>query len=132
MATEKETTAPIPSVAPDGEQPFALTRNDSIPFSEEKDKSFDGMPVVSMPKLMEMQFPVKPAVIEGLLPAGKYLLAGAPKVGKSFFVLQLAYQVSTGGTFLGCPVHPGTVLYLALEDTLDRLQKTARPDDRAG
>ncbi len=123
MGTEKETTAPIPSVAPDGEQPFALTRNDSIPFTEEKDKSFDGMPVVSMPKLMEMQFPVKPAVIEGLLPAGTYLLAGAPKVGKSFFVLQLAYQVSTGGTFLGYPVHHGAVLYLALEDTLDRLQK---------
>ena len=132
MGTEKETTAPIPSVAPDGEQPFALTRNDSIPFAEEKNKSFDGMPIVSMPKLMEIRFPVKPAVIEGLLPAGTYLLAGAPKVGKSFFVLQLAYQVSTGGTFLGCPVHPGTVLYLALEDTLDRLQKTARPDDRAG
>ena len=123
MGTEKETTAPIPSVAPDGEQPFALTRNDSIPFLEEKGKSFDGMPIVSMPKLMEMQFPVKLAVIEGLLPAGTYLLAGAPKVGKSFFVLQMAYQVSTGGTFLGCPVHSGTVLYLALEDTLDCLQK---------
>ena len=55
MGTEKETTAPIPSVAPDGEQPFALTRNDSIPFTEEKNKSFDGMSVISMPKLMEMQ-----------------------------------------------------------------------------
>ena len=29
MEIEKETTAPIPSVAPDGEQPFALTRNNS-------------------------------------------------------------------------------------------------------
>ena len=123
MGTEKETTAPIPSVAPDGEQPFALTRNDSIPFTEEKNKSSDGMTVISMPKLMGIRFPVKPAVIEGLLPAGTYLLAGAPKVGKSFFVLQMAYRVSTGGTFLDCPVHPGTVLYLALEDTLDRLQK---------
>ena len=48
MGTEKETTAPIPSVAPDGEQPFALTRSDSIPFTEEKNKSFDGMSVISM------------------------------------------------------------------------------------
>ena len=123
MATEKETAAPIPSVAPDGEQPFALTRKDSIPFFEEKNKSFDGMSVISMPKLMEIQFPVKPAVIEGLLPAGTHLLVGTPKIGKSFFVLQMAYQVSTGGTFLGYPVHVGTVLYLALEDTLDRLQR---------
>lgn len=123
MWGDKETTAPIPSVAPDGEQPFALTRNDSIPFTEEKNKSSGGMTVIPMPKLMEIRFPVKPAVIEGLLPVGTYLLAGAPKVGKSFFVLQMAYRVSTGGTFLDCPVHPGTVLYLALEDTLDRLQK---------
>lgn len=57
MWGDKETTAPIPSVAPDGEQPFALTRNDSIPFLEEKDKPFDGMPIVSMPKLMEIRFP---------------------------------------------------------------------------
>lgn len=118
MWGDKETTAPIPSVAPDGEQPFALTRNDSIPFTEEKNKSSGGMTVIPMPKLMEIRFPVKPAVIEGLLPVGTYLLAGAPKVGKSFFVLQMAYRVSTGGTFLDCPVHPGTVLYLALEDTL--------------
>ena len=120
MEIEKETTAPIPSVAPDGEQPFALTRNNSIPFLEEKNKSSDGMPIVSMPKLMEIRFPVKPAVIEGLLPVGTYLLAGAPKVGKSFFVLQMAYRVSTGGTFLDCPVHPRP------------LAETARPDDRAG
>ena len=88
MWGDKETTAPIPSVAPDGEQPFALTRNDSIPFTEEKDKSSGGMTVIPMPKLMEIRFPVKPAVIEGLLPVGTYLLAGAPKVGKSFFVFR--------------------------------------------
>ena len=57
MATEKETTAPIPSVAPDGEQPSALARNDSIPFLEEKNKSSDGMTVIPMPKLMEIRFP---------------------------------------------------------------------------
>ena len=54
MGTERETTAPIPSVAPDGEQPFALTRNDSIPFTEEKNKSSDGMTVIPRPKLMGM------------------------------------------------------------------------------
>lgn len=57
MWGDKETTAPIPSVAPDGEQPFAITRNDSIPFTEEKNKSSDGMTVIPMPKLMEIRFP---------------------------------------------------------------------------
>ena len=123
MEIEKETTAPNPSVAPDGEQPSALARTASISISEEKHKQFGKIKALSMPELMETFFPVRPAVIEGLLPAGMYLLAGAPKIGKSFFVLQMAYQVSMGEPFLGFSSRPGTVLYLALEDTYERLQK---------
>lgn len=81
------------------------------------------MRVMTMPELMETRFPLRPAVIEGLLPAGTYLLAGAPKIGKSFLVLQMAYQVSMGEPFLGFSPRQGTVLYLALEDTCERLQK---------
>ena len=76
-----------------------------------------------MPELMETRFRVRPVVIDGLLPAGMYLLAGAPKIGKSFLVLQMAYQVSIGEPFLGFSSRQGTVLYLALEDTYERLQK---------
>lgn len=36
MWEDKETTAPDPSVAPDGEQPSALARTDSIATFEEK------------------------------------------------------------------------------------------------
>ena len=121
MEIEKETTAPNPSVALDGEQPSALARIDSISISEEKHKQFGKIKAFSMPERMETFFPVRPAVIEGLLPAGTYLLAGAPKIGKSFFVLQMAYQVSMGEPFLGFSSRPGTVLYLALEDTYERL-----------
>lgn len=123
---DKETTAPIPSVAPDGEQPFALVRTDSITISAEKSKTFgtlNALNALSMPELMEKTFPMRPTVIEGLLPAGTYLLAGAPKIGKSFFVLQMAYQVSLGEPFLNFSSRQGMVLYLALEDTYERLQK---------
>ena len=123
MATEKETTAPIPSVAPDGEQPSALARTDSITEIEETHKQFGKIQIMTMPELMETRFRVRPAVIDGLLPAGTYLLAGAPKIGKSFLVLQMAYQVSMGEPFLGFSSRQGTVLYLALEDTYERLQK---------
>ena len=123
MATEKETTAPIPSVAPDGEQPSALARTNSITDIEEPHKRFGKIQAMTMPELMETRFPLRPAVIEGLLPAGTYLLAGAPKIGKSFLVLQMAYQVSMGVPFLGFSSRQGTVLYLALEDTYERLQK---------
>ena len=123
MRIEKETTAPIPSVAPDGEQPSALARTDSITAFGEPYKRFGKIQAMTMPELMETRFRVRPVVIDGLLPAGTYLLAGAPKIGKSFLVLQMAYQVSMGAPFLGFSSRQGTVLYLALEDTCERLQK---------
>ena len=123
MWVDKETTAPIPSVAPDGEQPFALARTDSITAFGEPHKRFGKIQAMTMPELMETRFRVRPVVIDGLLPAGTFLLAGAPKIGKSFLVLQMAYQVSMGEPFLDFSSRQGTVLYLALEDTYERLQK---------
>ena len=123
MWEDKETTAPIPSVAPDGEQPSALARTNSITAFGEPHKRFGKIQTMTMPELMETRFRVRPAVVDGLLPAGTYLLAGAPKIGKSFLVLQMAYQVSMGAPFLGFSSRQGTVLYLALEDTYERLQK---------
>ena len=61
-------------------------------------------------------------IIDGLLYTGAYLFVGAPKVGKSFFMAQLAYHVSTGQKLWDYDVHQGTVLYLALEDDYRRLQ----------
>ena len=60
--------------------------------------------------------------MEGLLYAGAYILAGAPKIGKSFLVAQIAHHVSTGQDLWGYKVHQGTVLYLALEDDFQRIQ----------
>ena len=89
MGTEKETTAPIPSVAPDGEQPSALARTDSITAFGEPYKRFGKIQAMTMPELMETRFRIRPAVVDGLLPAGTYLLAGAPKIGKSWLALWL-------------------------------------------
>ena len=52
-----------------------------------------------------------------------YLFVGSPKIGKSFFMAQLAYHVSTGTPLWDYPVKKGTVLYLALEDDYRRLQE---------
>ena len=68
-------------------------------------------------------FEGKSAVIENLLYTGAYILAGAPKIGKSFLVAQIAHHVSTGQDLWDCKVHQGTVLYLALEDDESRLQR---------
>ena len=64
-----------------------------------------------------------PFIVDRLLAPGLYILAGAPKVGKSFLVAQFAYHVSTGLPIWGHPVRQGGVLYLALEDDQQRLQE---------
>lgn len=77
---------------------------------------------VTFDQLMDSVFQGRPAVIDNFLYPGVYLLAGAPKIGKSFLVAQIAYHVSVGKELWGYIVHPGTVLYLALEDDERRLQ----------
>ena len=78
---------------------------------------------VTMNELLDSVFTGKPPIIEGLLYRDTYLFTGAPKVGKSFFMAQLAYHVSTGKALWGYSVRQGKVLYLALEDNYERLQK---------
>ena len=77
---------------------------------------------VSMNDLYQNVYLSRPPIIDGLLYPGTYLFAGAPKVGKSFLMAQLAYHVSMGLPLWDYPVHKGTVLYLALEDDHRRLQ----------
>ena len=81
------------------------------------------LPTITMNELYENVYKSRPPVIDGLLRTGTYLMAGAPKVGKSFLVGQIAYHVSTGKPLWGYNVRQGTVLYLALEDDYQRLQE---------
>ncbi len=77
---------------------------------------------LSMRELYETTFESTPPLIDGLLYQGLCLLVGGPKMGKSFLAAQIAYHVSTGTPLWHFPVRDGTVLYLALEDTAQRLQ----------
>lgn len=61
-------------------------------------------------------------LVEGILPLGLVIIAGDPKVGKSWFVLLLAICLTTGATFLGRATKQVEVLYLCLEDTFARIQ----------
>ncbi|GII20841.1 AAA family ATPase [Planosporangium mesophilum] len=73
--------------------------------------------------LMAMEFPPPNWAVPGVLAEGVNLLAGPPKVGKSWLSLGLGLAVAAGGyAFDSIPVDGGPVLYLALEDTPRRLQ----------
>lgn len=63
------------------------------------------------------------ALIDGLIGQGIYILAGAPKVGKSWMVLWLADQISKGEPVWGMKTEKCGVLYISLEDTYQRMQK---------
>ena len=76
--------------------------------------------------LMETEFPPLTEFIEGMLAPGVYILAGAPKIGKSWLVLQIAHHISTGAPLWNRKVMQHEVLYLSLEDTLQRSQRRLR------
>lgn len=84
-------------------------------------------PIVNGTDLMAMDFPEPLWVVKDLLPVGLAILAGPPKKGKSWFALELAMAVCSGGYFLDRKAEKGRVLYCALEDSprrlKDRLQK---------
>ena len=61
-------------------------------------------------------------VIHELLPQGLHVLAGAPKVGKSWLSLWICLCVTQGEKLWDFPTQKGSVLYLCLEDSYARIQ----------
>ena len=136
---EKEKTALATSVGADERQSVQNTNN-IIPttdehfndsgeiYEENLQEMFFRMShpyylhTVSMTELYQTPYKSRPPIIDGLLYGGAYILAGAPKIGKSFLVAQIAYHISTGKKLWDYEVHQGTVLYLALEDDYQRIQ----------
>ncbi len=86
-------------------------------MTKEKIKTIDGS------TLMEMELPPIKFAVENFLPQGFHILAGTPKVGKSWLLLSLCLQVSKGEPFWNLPTKQGSVLYLCLEDSVNRIQQ---------
>lgn len=77
--------------------------------------------------LEKQHFPPLQYAVPGILPEGYCLLAGPPKVGKSWLVANIATACATGGHTFGCIKSPlRKVLYFALEDGDRRLQTRFR------
>lgn len=71
-----------------------------------------------------MSTPLRPLnfVVDTLLSQGLHILAGSPKVGKSWLALWLAVSVAKGEPIWGMGTRRGTTLYLCLEDSTLRIQ----------
>ena len=71
-----------------------------------------------------MSQPLRPPgfVVDGLLAQGLHILAGSPKVGKSWLALWLAVMVARGEPVWDMATRQGHTLYLCLEDSVLRIQ----------
>lgn len=78
--------------------------------------TIDGETLMSQP-LTPLNF-----VVDTLFSQGLHILAGSPKVGKSWLALWLAVTVAKGESIWGMGVKQGTTLYLCLEDSTLRIQ----------
>ena len=81
------------------------------------------VPAISSAALMDQEFTPAEFVVKGFLPKGLCVLGGAPKIGKSWMMLDLCLHVAKGEPFLGMEVKQGTAWYLSLEDTNDRIKQ---------
>jgi hypothetical protein len=72
--------------------------------------------------LMEKRLPPMEWAIREILPTGYNILAGRPKLGKSWIAVQAALAVARGDMLFGQECKPRPVLLLALEDGERRLQ----------
>ena len=85
-------------------------------MKQEKLRTIDGATLMSLP-LHPPDF-----VVDTLISQGLHILAGSPKVGKSWLALWLAVTVAKGEPVWGMNVKQGTTLYLCLEDSQLRIQ----------
>ena len=71
-----------------------------------------------------METPMEPLrfFVRGLIPQGLHILAGAPKIGKSWLALWICLQAAKGEPVWGFETRKCEVLYLCLEDSFARIQ----------
>ena len=95
-----------------------------LAHTQPEPSSFEYTPApFTLQELLDRELPPIQWAIPDILPEGLTLLAGKPKLGKSWLALAMALAVAAGGVALGTlPVTQGEVLYLALEDNERRLQ----------
>ena len=81
-------------------------------------------PLITVDGRTLMDRPLEPPnfVVDTLISQGLHILAGSPKVGKSWLALWLAVTVAKGEPVWNMSTKQGTTLYLCLEDSVLRIQ----------
>ena len=80
------------------------------------------MGIVFAPDLQNAEIAPVEYLIKDILPEGTTILSAASKIGKSWMVLDMGLCIAAGQPFMGKPTKRTGVLYMALEDSMGRLQ----------
>ncbi|HZR38760.1 MAG TPA: AAA family ATPase [Ktedonobacteraceae bacterium] len=89
--------------------------------------SGDKPEIIGLDELHTMELPEPRWAVPGFLPEGVSLLAGKPKMGKSWLALHLGLAIAEGSQALGSlSVERGSVLYMGLEDSHRRMVDRTR------
>lgn len=97
-------------------------RRDLTPDSEPTSAELLKLSTISAEELENADLPPIRFVVKKLLACGLALIVSLPKFGKSWLALLLCLCVSQGWRFLGYETNQCRCLYLALEDSKQRLQ----------
>jgi len=94
-----------------------------------------GIKPITAKELMETEYPPPSWIVPDLIPQGLIIMAGKPKIGKSWIALHIAHRISIGKPVFLAQDKDGNdkfkpnvskVLYFGLEDSERRLQDRLR------
>lgn len=124
MSDNINAATPNPTASTVVEQPQGSSKPvvSSIPDSFESCNPNNRLDTVDGSTLLSMDIAELGYSIDTILPHGLFVLAGSPKVGKTWLCEEIAIAVATGNSLWEYKANQGDVLYLALEDNYRRMQ----------
>lgn len=91
----------------------------------EETKNYNKINKIEISRMSDLQKEKLPPItffVENIFSQGLVILSSLPKIGKSFMALDLGISIASGSLFLGFKTTKAGFLYLALEDSKNRLQ----------
>lgn len=99
-----------------------MTINKALSITSQENNKIQDLEYISAIELQNKDLPPTVYYVDKLLPQGLNLICSVPKLGKSWLALDLCLSICNGTTFLNFKTKQAGCLYLALEDSYNRLK----------
>jgi len=95
----------------------------ALSFANNSNEDISDLQYISAKELQTKDLPPTIYYVDKILPQGLNLICSVPKMGKSWLALDLCLSICNGTSFLGFNTRQAGCLYLALEDSYNRLKE---------